>query len=89
MDKEKNFVRILKATTTDQVLLTAGEAAEMFKCTSRTWRQWDAQGKIPQPIRIGRNIYWRNDELLEWIEADCPPRQLWQKIRKAAKNIKN
>jgi predicted DNA-binding transcriptional regulator AlpA len=32
---------------------------------------------LPDPVRLGRLIRWRLAEILEWIEADCPPQKDW------------
>jgi predicted DNA-binding transcriptional regulator AlpA len=32
---------------------------------------------VPEPIRLGRLIRWRIGEIVEWIEADCPPQRAW------------
>jgi len=60
-----------------QLLLTADEAASLCRTSTRTWRSWDAGGKIPLPIRIGRAKLWRREELEAWIDAGCPERALW------------
>jgi predicted DNA-binding transcriptional regulator AlpA len=36
---------------------------------------------IPDPIRLGRLLRWRLAEILEWIEADCPPQKVWVQRR--------
>jgi len=59
------------------LLLSAVEAAQLCGCSERTWRSWDSAGHIPLPVRIGRSVYWRPDELREWIEAGCPNRATW------------
>ena len=59
------------------LLLTAPQAAAMVGKSTRTWRAWDAAGKIPQPIRIGRSTLWRVDELRAWVGAGCPRRKEW------------
>ena len=64
------------------LLLTAFQAAEMFGAGLRTWRTWQATGRIPQPIRIGRKIYWRSKELRAWIAAGCPDRETWEVVKK-------
>jgi predicted DNA-binding transcriptional regulator AlpA len=61
-----------------QLLLTAKEAAATCGKSVRTWRTWDAAGKIPQPVRIGRSTLWRADELRDWVAAGCPSRQEWE-----------
>jgi predicted DNA-binding transcriptional regulator AlpA len=63
------------------VLLTAAQASAMFQKTERTWRTWDALSMIPRPMRIGRSLYWRLGELKAWIEAGCPRREEWERIK--------
>jgi predicted DNA-binding transcriptional regulator AlpA len=59
------------------LLLTAAEAAALCRTSVRTWRAWDAAGKVPRAIRIGRAKLWRPDELREWVAAGCPERSIW------------
>ena len=59
------------------LLLKAAEAAERFGCSVRTWRTWDRAGHSPPPVRIGRSLYWRPNELSAWVEAGCPDRATW------------
>lgn len=66
------------ATMMDEpVLLTAREACRICGTSLRTWRSWHISGKIPRPVRIGRMLFWRREELLAWIEAGCPRRREW------------
>jgi predicted DNA-binding transcriptional regulator AlpA len=37
---------------------------------------------LPEPIRLGQLVRWRLAEVLEWIEADCPPQRVWVQKRK-------
>jgi len=60
------------------LLLTAKLAAAACGKSLRTWRSWDAAGWIPRPVRIGRSVLWRADELREWIAAGCPRRGEWE-----------
>jgi len=61
----------------DQILLPTADAAGLLGISIRTWYTWDQLGKIPQPVRIGRKLFWRREELLAWIDADCPKREDW------------
>ena len=63
------------------LLLRAHEAAALCAVALRTWRSWDAAGKIPQPVRIGRSTLWRAEELRQWIAAGCPRRQQWEELQ--------
>ena len=66
------------------LLLTAREAAALCGKSLRAWRSWDAAGLIPRPIRIRRSTLWRADELRQWIEAGCPPRDKWERGRESS-----
>ncbi len=61
-----------------QLLLTAKQAARMCGKSLRTWRTWDSAGRIPRPVRIGRSTLWRADELRAWVVAGCPQRGEWE-----------
>lgn len=57
------------------VLIPAEEVALMLGVSERTlWRLLSA-GKVPEPLRIGRNTRWRAAEVREWIERGCPNRR--------------
>ena len=59
------------------LLLNAEEAAKLCRCSVRTWRARDRSGLTPPPIRIGRSLYWRPQDLIAWVEAGCPDRKTW------------
>ena len=60
------------------LLLTAKQAAKICSKSLRTWRTWDSAGWIPRPVKIGRSVFWRADELRAWVEAGCPRRAEWE-----------
>jgi len=37
----------------------------------------DAAGRLPMPVKIGRSVRWRRDEIEAWVHAGCPPRPKW------------
>jgi excisionase family DNA binding protein len=43
---------------------------------------------IPGPVRLGRLLRWRLAEILEWIEADCPPQKVWDYKRQESSRKK-
>lgn len=54
------------------VLLTAEEVALRLNVSERTlWRLLSA-GKLPKPVRFGRNTRWKATEVAEWIQRGCP-----------------
>jgi len=68
-------------TPTQALLLTARQAAKTCGKSLRTWRSWDAAGKIPRPVRIGRSTLWRAEELRRWVDAGCPRREEWEALQ--------
>ena len=64
-------------TETMSLLLTADEVAAMLGVSERTlWRLLSA-GKVPKPVRFGRNTRWRMAEVKEWIDRGCPDCVAW------------
>ena len=49
-----------------RVLLTAREAAELLRVSTRTLWGLTASGRVPF-VRIGRSVRYPHDELLRWI----------------------
>ena len=35
------------------------------------WR-WTAAGLLPAPLRIGKVVRWRRQDVLDWAERGCP-----------------
>ena len=70
-------------TQVTPVLITARQAAMLCGRGLRTWRTWNAAGRIPRPVRIGRAALWRTAELQAWIAAGCPPRAEWESLSKS------
>lgn len=55
--------------------------AAMICGVSRTlWFDMRNAGRVPAPIRLGRRVLWRVDELQRWIDAACPPLHQWKRI---------
>jgi len=66
----------------EPLLLSARQAAALCGRSVRTWRSWHTSGRVPQPVQIGRSLYWRRSELVAWIQAGCPPRDVWQAMQR-------
>jgi predicted DNA-binding transcriptional regulator AlpA len=70
-------------TPANHLLLTAADSAAMCNVSLRTWWAWDATGKIPRAIRIGHKVFWRPEELKEWVAAGCPERAVWEAMQQS------
>lgn len=59
-------------------LLCAQDLAERLGVSRATLHRWNAGGRVPQPVRIGRTVRWPLDEIKSWILAGCPGRSVWE-----------
>jgi predicted DNA-binding transcriptional regulator AlpA len=69
------------AAETESILIDAKEAARMCDLGISTWYNLLASGKAPKPVRLGRSVKWRRDELRAWIGAGCPARSTWDSMK--------
>jgi predicted DNA-binding transcriptional regulator AlpA len=67
--------------TVEPLLLSARDLAAMLRLGLRTVRSMDAAGKLPAPMRIGGCVRWKFSEILDWINAGCPSREVWEARR--------
>ena len=72
---------MMECTTTSPLLLTAPAAATLCGTSLRTWRSWNAAGRIPRAIHIGRKVFWSPEELKAWVTACCPDRVIWETMQ--------
>ena len=64
--------------TEQALLLSAQDAARLCGVSERTWRCWDAGGRMPNAVDIGRSKFWRRKEIEDWVGQGCPDRKDWQ-----------
>lgn len=70
-------------------LLNKEDLATLLRMSARTVTQWDAAGKLPQPVsREGANR-WLASEIDAWLKAGMPKRGEWDEIKKAAHRKQN
>jgi predicted DNA-binding transcriptional regulator AlpA len=68
-----------------RILITGAEVSLLHGCSRRTWRLWDVMGYTPQPVTVGRSKFWKHLEVVAWIDAGCPKRDLWVYREKKSK----
>ena len=68
------------AITVEPVLVDADLAGAAACVSGRTWRRWSAPGLTPRPLRIGRRVRWRLDEIRSWASCGAPPRVRWEQM---------
>ena len=52
-------------------LLTVMDVASLLKCSKRQVCRLADSGRMPAPVRVGRLVRWRSDELAGWIRDGC------------------
>ena len=50
-------------------LLTAQGLADLLGCDVRSLRRWRHEGRIPEPLYIGRVQRWRRADVDRWLEG--------------------
>lgn len=60
-------------------LLLDGKAlAAMLSIGLSKLYQMDRSGQLgPMPLEFGRRTLWRTEEIVAWVRAGCPRRELW------------
>ena len=66
---------------TDPILLSAGAAAKLLGISERHFYKLHSSGRVPKPIRLGRAVRWRADELRDWVASGTPARIQWRWTR--------
>ncbi len=51
--------------------------AKLLNISQRHVNRLQDLKKLPAPVYLGHLKRWRLAEILEWIEADCPPESVW------------
>ena len=52
-------------------LMTVREVAARLKVSTRQVWKLAASGRLPGPMRLGRSVRWRADDLAAFIAAGC------------------
>ena len=67
------------------IAVDAHHLASLLGLSLRTIRRLDYAGKLPRPVRIGGAVRWRVGEIVEWLDAGCPDRPEWERMRSTEK----
>lgn len=60
------------ARITGAALLDAKQVAATLAVSVRHVRRLADGGDLPRPVRLGKLIRWRRQEIERWIAAGCP-----------------
>ena len=62
----------MKSKKQEIELLTVPDVAELCNISTETVRRLSDSGSMPKPVRLGRLIRYRKQELTDWIKDGCP-----------------
>ncbi|WP_218220243.1 AlpA family transcriptional regulator [Nesterenkonia sp. Act20] len=52
-----------------QTLQSAADNEVMTGIPEATWRYWRHMGTGPTSVRIGRRVFYRRQDVIDWIDA--------------------
>lgn len=67
-----------QADASERLALSAKETALLLGISQRHLWAMHSAGRVPEPIRLGRSVRWRRDELRAWLDAGAPVRDRWE-----------
>jgi excisionase family DNA binding protein len=56
----------------EALVVTREQVARLLAISKRTLDRMVTQGAFLPPIKVGKSVRWRIDELKAWIAAGCP-----------------
>lgn len=65
-------------TMQQSLLLSAERSAYLIGVSRSFFYQLHSEAKVPEPIRLGKRVLWRKEELIAWTDAGCPDRLKWK-----------
>ena len=72
--------------TIEPLLLDATGASKLLSVGRSLFYQMHATGRLgPLSVAFGRKRLWSRLELQLWVEAACPPRDQWLRLRGAGR----
>ena len=63
---------------TESKLLTAKDLGQLLALSKRQIFRLNSCGKIPNPLKVGGSIRWRQTDINLWLEMGCPPQNEFQ-----------
>lgn len=54
-------------------LINVSELADLLSLSVRTVWRLNSAGRLPKPVRLGRSVKWRKNEIIDWLASNCPP----------------
>ena len=63
------------------MLLCDKDVAQTLSVSRRKIWAMHAVGAMPEPVRMGRAVRWRADDIELWVRLGCPGRESFERER--------
>lgn len=60
------------------LMMTIGDLAETLQVSEKTIRRLNIEGRVPQPTKIGNQLRWPRQMIVDWVAAGSPRRDEWK-----------
>jgi predicted DNA-binding transcriptional regulator AlpA len=74
-----------QAANAAPLLLSADDLAIELSVSARTISRLASAGKLPKPVRLGRSVRWRQEEIIFWLASGCADRQMLELMKGKSK----
>lgn len=71
----------MTAIESEPLALDVRGVAALLNCSPRHVWGMNAAGKMPAPLRLGRSVRWRREEIGQWLAAGAPDRETWEGMK--------
>lgn len=75
------------STASERWLLPAAEVAKLLDISERHLWGLHKDGSLPAPVRLGRSVRWRAEDLRAWLAAGSPSRADWERMQEASHEV--
>ena len=72
-NEEQTEVASVDESAQQPLLLDAKQVATLLRISKNMIWKLHSAGKLPTPVRLGRCVRWRRDEIVSWVARGCPP----------------
>ena len=71
----------------EPILVSAEDAARLLGMGKTLFYELNSSGQLgPMAVKFNTKTLWSRKELQKWVDAGCPSRVKWEKIKAAEKN---
>lgn len=66
------------APRVEPLAVAAKQAASMCGVSTAMWWKMKNSGRCPAPVKLGRRLLWRVEDLRQWVADGCPAPSAWK-----------